>query len=174
MLGLFVDEQLSGATKLAESLRRFAGSGEPGHSACVLAYREAKAIKGSGVNKEIADPTKYFFDYIAEDEKRVARFRSAMGMSTKSLAFRSSYFVDALPWADKSQCPETVVDIGGAGGDLCHLGKEPLRSHICTKQVSINKHITNNRPQSTSNASPCQESHRPRPTRGCCRCQGPR
>ncbi|KAI0902010.1 S-adenosyl-L-methionine-dependent methyltransferase [Annulohypoxylon nitens] len=134
MLGLFVDEQLSGATKLAESLRRFAGSGEPGHSACVLAYRETKAIKGSGVNEKIADPTKNFFDYIAEDEKRVARFRSAMGMSTKSLAFRSSYFVDALPWADKSQCPETVVDIGGAGGDLCHL---VLRTHPHVKKAIV-------------------------------------
>ncbi|KAI1087125.1 S-adenosyl-L-methionine-dependent methyltransferase [Rostrohypoxylon terebratum] len=134
MLGLFVEEQLSGAARLAESLRRFPGSGEPGHSASVLAFREAKAIERSGFHGEVVDPTKNFFDYIAEDEKRVARFRSAMGMSTKSLAFRTSYFVDALPWADKSQCPETVVDIGGAGGDLCHL---VLRTHPHVKKAIV-------------------------------------
>ncbi|KAI2626775.1 S-adenosyl-L-methionine-dependent methyltransferase [Hypoxylon sp. NC1633] len=122
MLGLLMDEQCSGISKFTESLRRFPGSGEPGHSSSVLALREAKALKESGFSKEeITDPSKNFFDYIAEDEKRVARFRSAMGNSTKTLAYKSSYFVDNLPWADENQCPETVVDIGGAGGELCQL-----------------------------------------------------
>ncbi|KAI1469283.1 S-adenosyl-L-methionine-dependent methyltransferase [Daldinia caldariorum] len=119
ILGLYAEEQLSGVVKLVESIRRFPGSGEPGHSASVLAFREEKAVKEIGINREeIADPTKNFFDYIAEDEKRVARFRSAMGVSTKAPGFTSSYFVKTLPWADKDQCPETVVDIGGAGGEV--------------------------------------------------------
>ncbi|KAI2464707.1 S-adenosyl-L-methionine-dependent methyltransferase [Annulohypoxylon bovei var. microspora] len=135
MLGLFIDEQLSGASKIDESIQRFPGTGEPGHSASVIAFREAKAIKESGVGKEeIADPSKNFFDYIAEDEKRVTRFRSAMGMSTKSLALRSSFFVDSLPWADKNQCPETVVDIGGSGGELCQL---VLRSYPHVKKAVV-------------------------------------
>ncbi|KAI0377154.1 S-adenosyl-L-methionine-dependent methyltransferase [Hypomontagnella monticulosa] len=135
MLGLVVDEQLSGVSKLVQSMQRFPGSGEPGHSASVLAFREAKAIKDYGIDKEeITDPTKNFFDYIAEDEKRVGRFRSAMGLSTKSLAFKSTYFVDNLPWADKNQCPETVVDIGGAGGELCEL---ILRTHPNVKKAIV-------------------------------------
>ncbi|KAI0881999.1 S-adenosyl-L-methionine-dependent methyltransferase [Annulohypoxylon maeteangense] len=135
MLGLFIDEQLSGCSKIVESIQRFPDSGEPGHSASVLAFREAKAVKENGINKEeISDPSKNIFDYLAEDEKRVARFRSAMGMSNKSLALRSSYFVDSLPWADKSQCPETIVDIGGSGGDLCHL---VLRTHPHVKKAVV-------------------------------------
>ncbi|KAF3059436.1 6-hydroxytryprostatin B O-methyltransferase [Daldinia childiae] len=122
ILGLFIDEQLSGAAKLVESMRRFPDSGEPGHSASALAMREEKAVKEMGIDREeIADPSKNFFDYIAEDERRVARFRSAMGVSTKAPAFKSSYFVDALPWVNKDQCPETVVDIGGAGGEVIQL-----------------------------------------------------
>ncbi|KAI1803060.1 S-adenosyl-L-methionine-dependent methyltransferase [Daldinia bambusicola] len=119
ILGLFVEEQLAGTFKFAESIRRYPGSGEPGHSSSVLAFREEKAVKEMEINKEeIADPSKNFFDYIAEDKKRVARFRSAMGVSAKAPAFTSSYFVNTLPWADKDQCPETVVDIGGAGGEV--------------------------------------------------------
>ncbi|OTB17791.1 hypothetical protein K445DRAFT_364828 [Daldinia sp. EC12] len=119
ILGLFVEEQLSGVIKLVESIQRFPGSGEPGHSASVLAFREEKAVKELGINREeIADPSNNFFNYIAEDEKRVARFRSAMGVSTKAPAFTSAYFVNTLPWANKDQCPETVVDIGGAGGEV--------------------------------------------------------
>ncbi|KAI1376873.1 S-adenosyl-L-methionine-dependent methyltransferase [Hypoxylon crocopeplum] len=122
MLGLIIDEQCAGVSKLVESLQRFPGSGEPGHSASVLAFREAKALEESGFAKdEVIDPSKNFFDYISEDEKRVARFRSAMGLSTKSLALSSQYFIDSVPWADKKQCPETIVDIGGAGGELCQL-----------------------------------------------------
>ncbi|KAI1212152.1 S-adenosyl-L-methionine-dependent methyltransferase [Annulohypoxylon truncatum] len=134
LLGLFVGEQLTGCFKIVESLQRYPGTGEPGHSASVLAFREAKAIEESGINKEIADPSKNLFDYLAEDETRVARFRSAMGISTKSLAFRSSYFVDSLPWADKDQCPETIVDIGGSGGDLCH---QVLRTYPHVKKAVV-------------------------------------
>ncbi|KAI1454009.1 S-adenosyl-L-methionine-dependent methyltransferase [Annulohypoxylon moriforme] len=135
LLGLFIDEQLAGCSRIVDGIQRFPGSGEPGHSGSVIAFREAKVIKESGIDKEeIADTSKNLFDYIAEDEKRVARFRSAMGMSTKSLAFKSSYFVDSLPWADKSQCPETVVDIGGSGGDLCHL---ILRTHPGVKKAVV-------------------------------------
>ncbi|KAI1767039.1 S-adenosyl-L-methionine-dependent methyltransferase [Hypoxylon sp. FL1150] len=120
LLGLFIDEQCGGASKLVESLKRFPGSGEPGHSALVLSIREEKAIKeGKIVDYEIADPSKGFWDYISHDEKRVARFRSAMGVSTRSMAYRASYFTDNLPWADKEQCPETIADIGGAGGEVC-------------------------------------------------------
>ncbi|KAI0180792.1 S-adenosyl-L-methionine-dependent methyltransferase [Hypoxylon sp. FL1284] len=120
MLGLFVDEQCGVVHKLVEALKRFPGSGEPGHSASVLALREAKAIKeGKVVDQEIADPRKNFFDYIADDEQRVARFRTAMGMSTKSLAYKVTYFTDSLPWANEDHCPKTVVDIGGAGGEVC-------------------------------------------------------
>lgn len=126
MLGLFVDEQCGGACKLVESLQRFPGSGEPGHAAHVLAFREAKAIKeGKVVDRDIADPSKGLFDYMADDEERVARFRSAMGVSTKSLAYRASYFIDNLPWADQNQCPGTVADIGGAGGEICQASKRP-------------------------------------------------
>ncbi|KAI1144307.1 S-adenosyl-L-methionine-dependent methyltransferase [Hypoxylon sp. FL0543] len=132
LLGLIMDEQMSGASKLVQSLQRFPGTGEPGHSASVLAFIEAEAIKEKGIDKiEIDDPSKNFFDYIAKDENRVARFRSAMGTSTKSLAFKSTFFVDNLPWADKSQCPETVVDIGGAGGELLQL---VLRTHPNVKK----------------------------------------
>ncbi|KAI1413649.1 S-adenosyl-L-methionine-dependent methyltransferase [Hypoxylon sp. FL1857] len=132
LLGLIMDEQMSGANKLVQSLQRFPGSGEPGHSASVLAFIEAEAIKEKGLDKvEIDDPSKNFFDYIAKDETRVARFRSAMGTSTKSLAFKSSFFVDNLPWADKRQCPETVVDIGGAGGEVLQL---VLRTHPNVKK----------------------------------------
>ncbi|KAI8956621.1 S-adenosyl-L-methionine-dependent methyltransferase [Daldinia sp. FL1419] len=135
ILGLFIDEQLSGVTKLAESMRRFPGSGEPGHSASVLAFREEKAVKEMGIDKqEVEDPSKNFFDYIAEDEKRVARFRSAMGVSTKAPAFSSSYFVDTLPWANKDQCPETVVDIGGAGGEVI---QRILRTYPNVKKGSV-------------------------------------
>lgn len=125
LLGLFIEDQCSGVYKLVESLKRFPGSGEPGHSASVLAFREAKAIKeGKVVDQEITDPSKSFFDYISEDEKRVARFRSAMGISTRSLAYRASYFTDNLPWADKNQCPESIADIGGAGGEVCQASKK--------------------------------------------------
>ncbi|XXG96414.1 hypothetical protein Hte_002696 [Hypoxylon texense] len=135
MLGLFVEEQCGGVYKLVESLQRFPGSGEPGHSASVLAFREAKAIKeGRVVDWDIADPSKNLFDYIAEDEKRVARFRSAMGMSTKSLAYRASYFTDNLPWADETQCPKTIADIGGAGGEICQA---ILRSYPNVKKAYV-------------------------------------
>ncbi|KAI1103750.1 S-adenosyl-L-methionine-dependent methyltransferase [Jackrogersella minutella] len=135
LLGLFIDDQLSGASKIVESIRRFPGTGEPGHSASVLSFREKKAIRVSGIGKEeITEPSKTLFDYMAEDEKRVARFRSAMGMSTKSLAFRSTFFVDNLPWTDKNKCPETVVDIGGAGGEVCQL---VLRSHAHVKKAVV-------------------------------------
>ncbi|KAI1384763.1 S-adenosyl-L-methionine-dependent methyltransferase [Hypoxylon trugodes] len=134
MLGLVLEEQLPGTTKLTDSIKLFPGSGEPGHSASVLAFREAKAVKNSGLEKEVVDPSKSFFDCIAEDEERVARFRSAMGMSTKSLAFKSSFFVDSLPWADKSQCPETIVDIGGAGGEIAQA---ILRGHRNVKKAIV-------------------------------------
>ncbi|KAI1396518.1 S-adenosyl-L-methionine-dependent methyltransferase [Hypoxylon fuscum] len=134
-LGLFVEEQFSGVAKLVQSLKRFPGSGEPGHSASVIALREEKFLKESGIaSQEIADPTKNFFDYIAEDEKRVARFRSAMGLSTQSAAFSSSYFIKSLPWADRSQCPETVVDIAGAGGELAEA---LLRAYPSVKKVVV-------------------------------------
>ncbi|KAI5863290.1 S-adenosyl-L-methionine-dependent methyltransferase [Durotheca rogersii] len=121
-LGLIVEEQTAGVAKLAESLRRFPGSGEPGHSASVLAFREAQAVREhASLQSELPDPSKSFFDLIAGDERRVARFRSAMGLSTKSAALSATHVVDNLPWADPSQCPKTIVDIGGAGGELCQL-----------------------------------------------------
>ncbi|KAL7626526.1 hypothetical protein AAE478_003298 [Parahypoxylon ruwenzoriense] len=125
-LGLIIEEQHAGTAKLVENLRRFPGSGEPGHSASVLALKEAKAVQENEVFKNmVIDPSRNFFDLIADDEKRVARFRSAMGMSTKLAAYSSTYFVDNLPWADKDQCPETIADIGGAGGELCQQCKIP-------------------------------------------------
>ncbi|OTB01375.1 hypothetical protein M426DRAFT_64179 [Hypoxylon sp. CI-4A] len=115
LLGLFMDEHLTGALKQTEALVRFPGSGYPGHSA----------------SEEIEDPSKTYFDIIANDEKRVARFRSAMGVATKSLAFRASFFADNLPWADKNQAPATVVDIGGAGGEVLQT---ILRTHPNVKK----------------------------------------
>ncbi|KAI1769896.1 S-adenosyl-L-methionine-dependent methyltransferase [Hypoxylon cercidicola] len=135
MMGLFIEDQCSGVYKLVESLKRFPGSGEPGHSALVLAFRESKAVKeGKVVDQEIADPSKSIFDYISEDEQRVARFRSVMGMSTKSLAYRASYFTDNLPWTDENQCPTTVADIGGAGGEICQA---ILRSYPDVKKAYV-------------------------------------
>jgi hypothetical protein len=117
LLGLLVTDNRLGAGRFVESIKRFPGSGEPGHSALMIASRAEKGL--SNENEDIADPTKGFFDFIAGDEERLTRFRNAMGMSTRAPGYAASYFLDNVPWADAAKCPKTIVDIGGAGGDLC-------------------------------------------------------
>lgn len=128
ILGLLMEENWPPAIRFSDSLKKFPGSGEPGHTAQMLAIRakEAEAAGSSTPANKIDDPSKGFFDYISTDEKRVARFRGAMAFSHSSPAFFASHFVNSLPWAAEEQCPQTVVDIGGAGGELCQLSMDPL------------------------------------------------
>ena len=130
MLGLLLEENWPPALKFVQSLKKFPGSEEPGHAASMVSIRaaEAAATGGAASTDKIDDPSKGIFDYISTDEKRVARFRAAMAFSHSSPAFFASHFVNSLPWADKGQCPETVVDIGGAGGELCQLSMYFLAS----------------------------------------------
>ncbi|KAI0017503.1 S-adenosyl-L-methionine-dependent methyltransferase [Xylariomycetidae sp. FL0641] len=128
LLGLLAAEQAPGAARFAESLRRFPGSGEPGHAALALAIRDPGDGEGEG------DPTRGLFALIADDAERVARFRAAMGLGARAPGFAASYFVEALPWGGGGGgggageasgggggggCPARVVDVGGAGGELC-------------------------------------------------------
>ncbi|KAI8628312.1 S-adenosyl-L-methionine-dependent methyltransferase [Xylariaceae sp. FL1651] len=129
LLGLLVEDNRMGAAKFVESIQRFPGSGEPGHSALMIASRYAKGLS----NDNIDDPTKGFFDFIADDEKRVTRFRNAMGMSTRAPGYSASYFLDAVPWANSERCPKTIIDIGGAGGDLC---KQILRRYAGVEKAT--------------------------------------
>ncbi|KAI1491675.1 S-adenosyl-L-methionine-dependent methyltransferase [Biscogniauxia mediterranea] len=140
-LGLVAEEQVPAAGAFVESLRRFPGSGEPGHSALMVALREQQQRKEDKTEVEVQDPSKGLFDFIAGDAARVARFRTAMGMAAHSPAFAHTHFVDNLPWSSSSGaaaaccCPETVVDVGGAGGDICQL---VLRTHAgVRKAVSL-------------------------------------
>ncbi|CAJ2513893.1 Uu.00g020120.m01.CDS01 [Anthostomella pinea] len=130
VLGFLVEEHTAAAAKFVESLRRWPGSGEPGHCALMLASRAEKGLS----NDDFEDPSKGYFDFIADDEKRVARFRMAMGLASNSPAYSWSYFVDSLPWADSEQCPETIADIGGAGGELCHA---ILRKYPGVKKATV-------------------------------------
>ncbi|KAI1638099.1 S-adenosyl-L-methionine-dependent methyltransferase [Biscogniauxia mediterranea] len=139
-LGLVTEEQVPAAGAFVESLRRFPGSGEPGHSALMVALREQQQRKKeedkAGV-EEVQDPSKGLFDFIAGDAARVARFRTAMGMAAHSPAFAHTHLVDNLPWSSggAASCPETVVDVGGAGGEICQL---VLRTHAgVRKAVSL-------------------------------------
>ncbi|KAI0594376.1 S-adenosyl-L-methionine-dependent methyltransferase [Biscogniauxia sp. FL1348] len=142
-LGLVAEEQVPAACAFVASLRQFPGSGEPGHSALMVALRaqqqQQRQEKEAGVDVQDPDPSKGLFDFIADDEARVARFRSAMGMAAHTPAFAHTHFVDNLPWSSSSGggggaacCPETVVDIGGAGGDLCQL---MLRTHAGVRRA---------------------------------------
>lgn len=139
MLGLLLEENWPPALKFVESLKKFPGSEEPGHAASMVSIRaaEAAATGGMASTDKVDDPSKGIFDYISNDEKRVARFRAAMAFSHSSPAFFASHFVNSLPWADKGQCPETVVDIGGAGGELCQLS---MYSLAAVENLISNRH----------------------------------
>ncbi|KAI0100915.1 S-adenosyl-L-methionine-dependent methyltransferase [Nemania sp. FL0031] len=113
-MSLLVEDNTNGARKFVESVQRFPGSGEPGHSALMIAERAERGIS----NDSIADPTKGLFDFIADDPVRLTRFRNTMGMSTRAPGYSVSYFLDNVPWGDAAHCPKRIVDIGGAGGDL--------------------------------------------------------
>ncbi|GAW25505.1 putative o- protein [Rosellinia necatrix] len=124
-MGLLVEDNPNGARRFVESVRRFPGSGEPGHSALMVAERAER-----GLDHAVADPSKGFFDLIADDPPRLQRFRNTMGMSTRAPGYAVSYFLDAVPWGasgdndnnnnnNTGRCPARIVDIGGAGGDLC-------------------------------------------------------
>ncbi|KAI1127751.1 O-methyltransferase-domain-containing protein [Nemania abortiva] len=114
-MSLLVEDNPNGARKFVESVKRFPGSGEPGHSALMVAERTERGLS----NDAIADPTKGLFDLIADDAVRLTRFRNTMGMSTRAPGYSVSYFLDNVPWKDDvSRCPRRIVDIGGAGGDL--------------------------------------------------------
>ncbi len=126
VLGLLLEENWPAAAKFVDSLKRFPGSGEPGHSAQMVALRAADAAAGNTTSRdEIEDTSKGLFDHISKDEKRVARFRTAMGVSHSTPGFSTLHFVNNLPWADKDQCPQTVIDVGGAGGELSELSTSP-------------------------------------------------
>ncbi|KAI0431613.1 S-adenosyl-L-methionine-dependent methyltransferase [Xylaria sp. FL1042] len=114
VLGLLAEDNPNGARRFVESVRRFPGSGEPGHSALMMAERAERGLS----NDQIADPSKGFFDLIADDEVRLTRFRNSMGMSTRAPGYAASYFLDNVPWGDAARCPRSIVDIAGAGGDL--------------------------------------------------------
>ncbi|KAI0459503.1 S-adenosyl-L-methionine-dependent methyltransferase [Xylaria acuta] len=113
-LSLLVEDNPDGARRFVESVRRYPGSGEPGHSALMFAERDARGLS----NEDIGDPTRGLFDVIADDEARVTRFRNAMGMSTRAPGYSNVYFLDNVPWADAARCPGKIVDVGGAGGDF--------------------------------------------------------
>ncbi|KAK7755829.1 hypothetical protein SLS62_002114 [Diatrype stigma] len=123
IMGLLLEDNWPPAIRFSDSLKRFPGSGEPGHTAQMIAIRakEAEAAGSNTIAGKFDDPSKGFFDYISTDEKRVTRFRGAMAFSHSSPAFFASHFVNSLPWAAEEQCPQAVVDIGGAGGELCQL-----------------------------------------------------
>ncbi|KAI1357803.1 S-adenosyl-L-methionine-dependent methyltransferase [Xylaria arbuscula] len=124
LLHMLAEENPLGAMKFVEAMRRYPGSGEPGHSARMVAERSERGLSNDINN--IADPTKGFFDMIASDPVRVSRFRASMDTATRAPGFAFSYFLDNVPWGDASQCPKTIVDIAGAGGDVC---KQILRRY---------------------------------------------
>ncbi|KAI0466836.1 S-adenosyl-L-methionine-dependent methyltransferase [Xylaria cf. heliscus] len=113
-LSLLVEDNPNGALRFVESVQRFPGSGEPGHSALMMAERAGRGLS----NEKIEDPSKGLFDIISDDPARLTRFRNAMGMSTRAPGYAVEYFLDNVPWADPARCPRRIVDIGGAGGDL--------------------------------------------------------
>ncbi|KAI0520832.1 S-adenosyl-L-methionine-dependent methyltransferase [Xylaria bambusicola] len=121
-LSLLAEDNPAGAMKFVESLRRYPGSGEPGHSARMVLERAERGLS----NDDVADPTKGFFDLIAEDTARVTRFRNTMDMGTRQPGYAASYFLDSVPWDDTTRCPKTIVDIAGAGGDV---SKQILRRY---------------------------------------------
>lgn len=123
-LSLLIEDNPNGARRFVESVQRFPGSGEPGHAALMLAERAERGLSNEAA--AIADPSKGLFDLLADDGPRLARFRNTMGMSTRAPGYAVSYFLDNVPWADAGRCPRTVVDVGGAGGDLC---KQILRRY---------------------------------------------
>ncbi|KAI0904773.1 S-adenosyl-L-methionine-dependent methyltransferase [Ustulina deusta] len=114
LLQLVAEDNPNGARRFVESVQRFPGSGEPGHSALMISQRAERGMSSD----DIADPSKGFFDFIADDEARLTRFRNSMGMSTRAPGYAASYFLDNVPWGDSARCPRTIVDIAGAGGDL--------------------------------------------------------
>ncbi|KAI8947734.1 S-adenosyl-L-methionine-dependent methyltransferase [Xylaria longipes] len=113
-LSLLIEDNPNGARRFVDSVQRYPGSGEPGHSALMFAERSARGLS----NEDVEDPTKGLFDLIADDEARVTRFRNAMGMSTRAPGYSNEYFLDNVPWADAARCPTRIVDVGGAGGDF--------------------------------------------------------
>ncbi|TGJ78244.1 hypothetical protein E0Z10_g10524 [Xylaria hypoxylon] len=113
-ISLLAEDNPNGARRFVEAVQRFPGSGEPGHSALMIAERAERGIS----NDDIADPTKGLFDIIADDEARLTRFRNTMGMATRAPGYAAEYFLDNVPWGDSARCPKTIVDVAGAGGDL--------------------------------------------------------
>ncbi|KAI0003509.1 S-adenosyl-L-methionine-dependent methyltransferase [Xylariaceae sp. FL0662B] len=116
IVGFITEEIPHGTLRFVESLRRWPGTGEPGHTGFAMWCRSQAGLSET----DVADPTKGFFDYIANDQERVARFHRAMGFSFATPAFASSHFVENLAWANGGECPETIVDIAGSSGALCH------------------------------------------------------
>ncbi|KAI1170345.1 S-adenosyl-L-methionine-dependent methyltransferase [Nemania sp. FL0916] len=115
-MGMLIEDNPGGARRFVESLRRYPGSGEPGHAALMVAERADRGLSNDAA--QIADPARGFFDLIADDAARLTRFRNTMGMSTRAPGYAATYFLDNVPWADEAKCPRRIVDIGGAGGDL--------------------------------------------------------
>ncbi|KAI0415484.1 S-adenosyl-L-methionine-dependent methyltransferase [Xylaria grammica] len=113
-LNILAEDNPNGARRFVEAVRRFPGSGEPGHSALMVAERAERGL----ADEDIADPSKGFFDLIADDAARLTRFRNTMGMSTRAPGYSAAYFLDNVPWGDAARCPKTIVDVAGAGGDL--------------------------------------------------------
>lgn len=116
VLNLLAEDNPLGAMKFVESLHRYPGSGEPGHSARMVAERSERGL--SNDIKDVTDPSKGFFDMIASDAARVTRFRNSMDTATRAPGYSFTYFLDNVPWGDPAQCPKRIVDIAGAGGDV--------------------------------------------------------
>ncbi|KAK5624951.1 hypothetical protein RRF57_000667 [Xylaria bambusicola] len=129
VLNQLAEDNPAGAMKFVESLRRYPGSGEPGHSARMVAERAERGLS----NDEVADPTKGFFDMIAEDTARVTQFRNMMDMTTKQPGYAASYLLDSVPWDDATRCPKAIVDIAGAGGDV---SKQILRRYAGVEKAT--------------------------------------
>ncbi|KAI0403743.1 S-adenosyl-L-methionine-dependent methyltransferase [Xylaria palmicola] len=116
-LGLLVEDNPDGARRFVESVRRYPGSGEPGHAALMVAERSKRGL--SNDKDDVRDPARGFFDLIADDPERIERFRNTMAMATRAPGYAVSHFLDSVPWAEPARCPRRIVDVGGAGGDLC-------------------------------------------------------
>ncbi|KAI1746945.1 S-adenosyl-L-methionine-dependent methyltransferase [Xylaria castorea] len=114
ILSLLMEDNPNGARRFVESVKRYPGSGEPGHAALMFAERTERGLS----NENIEDPSRGIFDIIADDPPRLTRFRNTMGMATRAPGYSVEYFLDSVPWDDAARCPKSIVDIGGAGGDL--------------------------------------------------------
>jgi ubiquinone/menaquinone biosynthesis C-methylase UbiE len=104
-----LDEVLPGAVQLAEALRRYGDSEEPGECAIGIAYNFN------------SDET--YWDFILKDGEgdrkgwRVKRFANAMKCIAASSAHHHDFLQTAFDWAGLGEGAQ-VVDVGGSGGHI--------------------------------------------------------